>query len=94
MTRRTKTPRKAAHGARQHADGPNHCDAGCKRPTKTQAHCAARGCHRTFGGVGNFDRHRRDGRCLPPETLGMSLVAEIWRVPMTDAVRQSFSRVS
>ena len=30
-------------------------------------HCS--GCHRTFDGLGAFDRHRRDGACLDPRTL-------------------------
>lgn len=37
----------------------------------SRAHCAQ--CHRTFGGVELFDRHRRDvkgaGTCLDPESL-------------------------
>jgi hypothetical protein len=34
------------------------------------AHCAA-DCHRTFTTVRNFDRHRRDGRCLHPADVGL-----------------------
>lgn len=47
-------------------------------PGTTLAHCAATGCHRTFGSVGDFDRHRRDGRCLRPESLGLVLADGIW----------------
>ena len=40
-------------------------------PGVSRAHCAA--CHRTFGGFGLFDQHRRDvrgqGTCLDPETI-------------------------
>lgn len=35
----------------------------------TRAHCS--GCHRTFTGVSAFDRHREDGACLDPASLGM-----------------------
>lgn len=28
------------------------------------SHCG--GCHETFGALSIFDKHRRDGRCLPP----------------------------
>lgn len=53
------------------------------------AHCPT--CHRTFGAVGGFDRHRRDGRCVDPATLG--LVASertgytAWVFPISDAER-------
>lgn len=37
----------------------------------SRAHCT--GCHRTFGGVNLFDRHRRDvrgeGTCVDPATI-------------------------
>jgi hypothetical protein len=91
VTRRTKPPGKSPHGSRHHPDGPNQCGPNCQRPTRSQAHCAARGCHRTFGGVGNFDRHRRDGKCLLPSELGMVLKQGIWRVPMSDRARLRLS---
>lgn len=31
------------------------------------AHCSA--CHRTFSGVGTFDKHRVRGRCLDPAEI-------------------------
>lgn len=39
------------------------------------AHCAAKGCCKTFSGISTFDRHRRNGECLDPASLGMSLLA-------------------
>ncbi|MCW2768527.1 MAG: hypothetical protein JWO11_4486 [Nocardioides sp.] len=43
------------------------CTVGCLKPTPSQAHCSA--CHRTFGSVTGFDRHRRGGVCANPATL-------------------------
>lgn len=64
------------------------CGPACVRPTPTQAHCAARSCHRTFGGVSGFDAHRRNGECLHPEEIGMVRNdSGIWRTPMTDEDR-------
>lgn len=39
-------------------------------------------CHRTFGGVRGFDRHRRNGRCLDPGQFGYVERDGIWREPM------------
>lgn len=39
-------------------------------------------CHATFGGVSNFDKHRRNGRCLDVTEIG--LVEDkyrVWRAP-------------
>ena len=33
------------------------------------AHCAS--CHHTFSTPANFDAHRRDGECLPPESVNL-----------------------
>lgn len=35
------------------------------------AHCGS--CCETFSGETTFNRHRRDGKCLNPATLGMTL---------------------
>lgn len=43
------------------------------------AHCAP--CHRTFGGVAGFEKHRKGGTCLDPATLGMVERDGIWRRP-------------
>lgn len=61
------------------------------------AHCAASGCHRTFGGVSLFDAHRSTrggdhGSCVDPEALTNTAGERIaffrngmWRSPeMTD----------
>lgn len=56
------------------------CGQECGAVTPAQAHCSA--CHRTFGGVSGFDRHRRGGVCLDPEGLGMTLKGSVWRTAM------------
>lgn len=33
------------------------------------AHCGA--CHETFTTVGNFDKHRRNGKCAAPTKVGL-----------------------
>jgi len=55
------------------------CIKSCIRPTPSQAHCSV--CHETFGSVSGFDRHRRGGQCLDPNTIpGIHLnPAGIWR---------------
>jgi hypothetical protein len=89
-TRTTPGPRTAAHGARYNAQRPSitKCGPDCKQPTAAQAHCTAPGCHRTFGGVSNFDRHRDDGRCLNPAPLGMVERDGVWRTPMPEDVAE------
>ncbi len=89
--RDTRKPRKAAILSASHPDGPSwtRCRPECVAPRGRQAHCPVDGCHRTFTTVANFDRHRRNGRCLDPATLGMTPNAwGIWRVPMPDDVRE------
>lgn len=63
----------------------------CDRKRLTQAvpagtHCGV--CHETFGGLGGFDRHRRDGWCLDPSTLGMEDMAGVWRTPATPEAKE------
>lgn len=56
------------------------CLAICIPPSPSNAHCAAEGCHQTFGTVTAFDRHRRDGACLDPAGLRMHRDGRgIWR---------------
>jgi hypothetical protein len=44
---------------------------------KSLCHCTS--CHRTFGGLTGFDMHRKDGKCLDPQDLGMKITeAGIW----------------
>ena len=48
------------------------------------AHCGA--CHRTFGGLAGFDRHRLRGACVDPAGRGLLLDDDgIWRQPMSEA---------
>lgn len=47
-----------------------------------RAHCSNPRCHRTFAGVGLFDRHRVGYRCVDPATLpGMEFRDGLWRGP-------------
>ena len=48
-----------------------------------RAHCTA--CHRTFNSTGGFDDHRKNGKCLDPEDLGMELRDGIWARPMPES---------
>lgn len=59
------------------------CADTCVKPSPTNAHCSA--CHRTFGGITGFDRHRRGGQCLSPLTLDMHADHNgIWRSAAPD----------
>jgi hypothetical protein len=63
-----------ATGTRSTADLPHGCGRCAVRWSGAlTSHCGG-GCHLTFGGVTAFDRHRRSGACLPPETVGLSLI--------------------
>lgn len=90
----TNPDRKPATASHQDADGAkNRCGVDCIRPTPSQAHCGARKCHQTFGGVRGFDEHRKDGQCLDPANLGMALSdLGIWRRPMTDDARERLNQ--
>jgi hypothetical protein len=58
----------------------SRCTPTCRQPSPSMAHCPT--CHRTFGGVWGFDRHRRNGACVDPQTLGMVDRDGVWRTPM------------
>lgn len=46
----------------------------------SRAHCS--GCHRTFTGVSAFDKHRVEGYCLWPKTVGLVLrEGNLWGAP-------------
>ena len=55
------------------------CTTTCVQPSPSNAHCAA--CHRTFGSVSGFDRHRRGGECVDPATIGELRLTDrgLWR---------------
>jgi hypothetical protein len=63
---------------------PNTCRCGARWSGNVTAHCAA-ACHRSFSGVTNFDRHRRNGACLNPANIGMAPLSsrqyECWGYP-------------
>lgn len=90
MSQSTNPSRIPADGLTFNAGRPigSKCRPDCKRPTPAQAHCSV--CHQTFGGVHNFDRHRDDGWCLEPATLGMVQREQVWRTPMAEDVAEKF----
>ena len=68
------------------------CMNDCVKPTPSQAHCSV--CHLTFGGVGGFDRHRRDGQCLTPEAIGYHRDDRgVYREPLTERGRARLARL-
>jgi len=77
------------------------CTPECKKPTPFQAHCSV--CHRTFGGISGFDRHRKsknqadpdsDRYCLDPTTFGYVEREQVWREPMDqDKIAKFVARV-
>lgn len=74
-----KTSNNAPRGSR--------CGGGCVKPTTAQAHCSV--CHETFSRVSNFDRHRKDGWCQDPTTVGLVLhEARVWRGQGPDGAAQ------
>lgn len=92
----TQTARKSLPAPRSDRDGASkrRCDPSCVRPTPAQAHCAD-GCHRTFGGATGFDAHRKDGHCIDPTTLGMTLTdTGIWRTPMSDDAKARLTAIN
>lgn len=78
------------------------CTSDCPKVTPAQAHCTV--CHRTFGGVSGFDKHRHKLRhketgpmatCLDPGAFGYVERDGIWREPMDHAkVAQFRARVA
>lgn len=70
------------------------CTSTCVRPTPSQAHCAAGSCHRTFGSVSAFDRHRRGGECLHPEEVGMQERDGVWRNPLDERQRERLAALN
>lgn len=62
------------------------CRCGAAWPGNTVCHCSR--CHTTFTTAGNFDRHRRDGTCLPPDACGLELKNRagytVWGMPGRD----------
>lgn len=69
------------------------CTPHCKVPSPSQAHCSARDCHRTFSGVGTFDRHRRDGACVDPASIGFVERDRVWRHPVSPADAERLAKL-
>jgi hypothetical protein len=51
---------------------PHGCKCGARWSGGRTAHCPA-DCHKTFSGVTGFDAHRRNGQCLDPASIGLTL---------------------
>lgn len=71
----------------QVGDGMVRAGRGCARCESrwdglNTAHCGA--CHETFTTPGVFDKHRRNGKCLPPPDAGLVLASRgysCWTTP-------------
>lgn len=101
-------PEQLVSGATQTASPINDTDSGGSTPqirdrvvftcggcrarwtTLRQAHCS--GCCRTFTTVGNFDRHRRDGQCRHPSTVGLVQRPDgLWSAPAPDPTQRDMA---
>lgn len=74
-------------GTRAFEDLPHTCKCGTRWAGANTCHCGA--CHRTFGGIGDFERHRKGGACADPANLGLALLPgrayEVWGNPSVGA---------
>lgn len=66
-----------------------YCRCGSQWTGAGRAHCTAKNCHQTFGGVTSFDAHRKQygehGSCIDPATLGLVQTEKgIWSVPQQE----------
>jgi len=41
--------------------------------------CMCPTCFRVFSGERLFDRHRKGGECIPPESIGLRLIGGKWK---------------
>lgn len=66
------------HGTdHSHGEGSSCCrKCGVAWTGHARNHCPT--CHETFGGVGGFDMHRRDGRCVDPATVRLHQSRGYW----------------
>ena len=65
-----------------------HCSK-CKETWTGMATCHCMGCHRTFGSIGAFDKHRIGCKCADPESIGMKMDGKwVWRVPMDEKMKK------
>ena len=56
----------------------------CTSPRTIGYHCTV--CHETFGGLSSFDNHRKDGWCLNPATLNLTIdELKVWRMPASNS---------
>jgi hypothetical protein len=72
-------------GTRAHDTLPFGHRCGARWSGLGTAHCAR--CCNTFSGVSAFDDHRKDGACLDPATVGLSILDgrayQCWGKPQT-----------
>jgi hypothetical protein len=67
-------PGRAPNGTADRSTLPHSC-GGCDSRWSGGLTCHCGSCHNSFGGVSNFDRHRRNGQCVDPAELGLSLLS-------------------
>ncbi len=73
-----RTERNAPKGYR--------CDETCTHPKPSMHNALCTVCHTCFKSVAGFDRHRDNGWCLEPSTIGLEPNENgFWRVPLTPA---------
>lgn len=73
--RLTGTRSQVADLTARHAHGCARCEG--RWDGLSTAHCGA--CHETFTTPWVFDKHRRDGKCLPPQEAGLVLTRRAYR---------------
>ncbi len=65
-------PDRSQHGTADPGTLPHQCRCGVRWSGNRTCHCGA--CHHTVSGVSTFDAHRRNGQCLHPADVGLSLL--------------------
>lgn len=60
---------RVAAGTKDPATLPFSCRCGARWSGYETCHCGS--CHITASGLATFDRHRPNGRCVPPASVGL-----------------------
>lgn len=63
------------------------CQPRDMRPQPRGPQCRCGGCGLMFANLSNFDGHRKDYQCLPPEAVGFELRNGVWGTPAGNANR-------
>lgn len=66
-------PDRSLRGTADPSTLPHRCGR-CESRWAGNSTCHCGSCHVTFSGVTTFDRHRRNGQCLNPYSIGLSLL--------------------